>query len=264
MTRSLGLALLALACAASAGAQDFVAPEPSWPPVSAAALLERGLPAATTGMHAEGFVTRWYGLAALQTRATALATSLGAARLALGVSQTGEPDLGWTALGLAGGAAGKGWGAALRGVVRRDRTTAFDLSPWAQGLGGEVGAGAWVAAGGGLELAASAPALWSRGTAPPLARSLDLGAALVSEDARLWVARQTVPGRPRGARGEHRAGLALDAGPLALWIEARDEPLRGGLGLAARVRLLTVAAMIESHPTLGETVRTGVALASRR
>jgi hypothetical protein len=67
----------------------------------------------------------------------------------------------------------------------------------------------------------------------------------------------------RGGAGaaQHEGGLALTAGPLTVWLEARDQPTRGTLGLAARARFVTVAGAVESHPVLGETVRLSLVLA---
>jgi hypothetical protein len=258
-----GLACLALA-AAPARAQDFVAPAPAWPPGPAAGVLERGLPSAVPGAAIEGATTRWHGLAALTTRALAGALGWRAVRVAAGLSQTGEPDVGWTALALAAGAAGPGGGGSLRAVARRDRTSPFGFDARGADVGVEVGGGAWVEAAPRLHVWASAPQLWTRGAAPPLARPLEVGAALDLGAVVSWLSRSGVAGYPRGSRGELAAGLATSAGPLELWLEARDQPLRGGCGLAARARALRVAAEVESHPVLGETARMSLGIGGRR
>jgi hypothetical protein len=60
---------------------------------------------------------------------------------------------------------------------------------------------------------------------------------------------------------DHGAGAALRSGSLVAWGAVRDRPLRGGLGLVASARRLFVAAAVESHPELGETVRLSLGLA---
>jgi hypothetical protein len=170
-------ALVCMAALARPGrAQDFDAPSPAWPPAGAHALLERGLPAANSAPVLEGSVTRWHGLAALTTRSAAGALGRGAARVGLGLSQTGEWDVGWTALAAAAGAAGPRAGAALRAVARRDRTTVFGFIARGAAVGCEVGGGAWVEAAPGVHAWASAPQMWTRAAAPPLARPLEIGA----------------------------------------------------------------------------------------
>ena len=49
-----------------------------------------------------------------------------------------------------------------------------------------------------------------------------------------------------------------------IWLEAKDRPLRGALGLSARARNIIAAAAVESHPVLGETVKLAIATASHR
>src|SRR5205823_2242052 len=82
----------------------------------------------------ESGITRWFGLEALATRQIAVCGGWHGVRAAFGVSQTGEPELGWTALGAAAGGTSHAAGAALRVVARRDRA-----SP---GLPGPPGPGA--------------------------------------------------------------------------------------------------------------------------
>jgi len=255
----LGVACLAIVTGA-ARAQDFASPAPAWPPRPATAMLERGLPAADPGAAIEGVTTRWHGLAELTTRTAAGALGWRALRIAAGLSQTGEPDVGWTALALAAGAAGPAGGGALRAAARRDRTTPFGFDARGADVGVEVGGGAWVEATPRLHVWASAPQLWTRGAAPPLARPLELGAALDLGGVMAWLGRSGVAGAPGGGRAEHALGLATSAGPLDLWLAARDQPLRGGGGLAVRARALRVAAEVESHPVLGETARMALAI----
>jgi len=66
---------------------------------------------------------------------------------------------------------------------------------------------------------------------------------------------RAAPGAPRGLRAEHLAGLRVPAGTAAVWIEARDHPARGTLGVAVTVSELRVSAAVEGHPVLAETVR---------
>ena len=47
-----------------------------------------------------------------------------------------------------------------------------------------------------------------------------------------------------------------------VWIEARDSPLRPSFGLAARAGSVGVAANVEAHPVLGESVRIELTLGS--
>jgi hypothetical protein len=250
--------------AAPAVAQDFAAPGPAWPPAPACAALERGLPAASPSASLAGTVTRWDGVAALVTRGAAAGSGWGALRVALGLSQTGEPDVGWTALGLAVGAAGAGAGGALRAVERRDRTTPFGLDAHGARVGLEVGGGAWVEATTGVHVWASAPQIWIQGEAPPLARPLEIGGAVDLGGAQLWLSRAGVVGHPRGSRGEFAAGLATAAGPMAVWLFAREQPPRGGVGVSAGTRTLRVAAEVEGHPVLGETARMSLGLGGGR
>jgi hypothetical protein len=259
----LGSAALAV-FATGARAQDFEAPAPAWPIGSACVLLERGLPASTPTPTLEGVVTRWHGLAALTTRAVSGALGWRSARLGVGLSQTGEPDVGWTALAMAVGAAGSNGGGALRAVARRDRTSPFRFDARGADVGVEIGGGAWISAATALHVWASAPQLWTRGAAPPLARPLEVGGALDLGDVVVWLGRAAVAGYPRGGRGEHTLGLFTGAGPLGVWLVARDQPLRGGLGVAARARVLRVAAEVESHPVLGETARMSLGLGGER
>ena len=65
------------------------------------------------------------------------------------------------------------------------------------------------------------------------------------------------------ARGDHRAGIGVASGPLKFWLEARDRPLRGGVGFEARVLNISTAVGIESHPVLGETVSLMLGLGTR-
>lgn len=256
------IAAAALAGVTPARAQDFAA---ATTPVaiSAADFLERGLPRAGPEAAIELAATRWHGLSELTTRSAAGAIGWGAARLGAGLSQTGDPDLGWTALAGALGIADSSSGAAVRALARRDRTSAFGFDAAGAAVGAEVGAGGWVAVTPRLTLWASAPQLWVAGEAPPLARALEIGGVFRTASIVLWLGRAAVPGALRGARGEHAAGAGTTIGPLWIALAARDQPLRGGLTLAAGAQPIGIAAAVESHPVLGETVRLALRLEHR-
>ena len=241
-------ALLGLA-AGMAAAQDF---DPIVPPAllgGAATLLDRGLPDPAAAWSVESGITRWFGLEALATRQIAVCGGWHGVRAAFGVSQTGEPELGWTAL------------AALRVVARRDRASPGLPGPPGPGAGYECGGGAWARAAPWLELHAAAPQIVCLAEAPPLARGLELGATARSSQSRAWLAVRSAP-RGEAAPPDHEAGLALDLGACRAWALARDRPLRGGIGIVVSLRALTVAAAVESHPVLGSTTRLGIALRS--
>ena len=88
-------------------------------------LLERALPSPHAGATAAAATTRWWGLRELETRSIALGGAWRGARVAVGLSQTGAPELGWTTLALAAGVASPAAGAAFRAVTRSDRD-----APW--------------------------------------------------------------------------------------------------------------------------------------
>jgi hypothetical protein len=262
IARMAGLVLLAvLALAAHVAAQDFTSATLPGPATSAGAFIESGLPPIGARPAFDASCTNWFGLPELETCAVACAAGWGLARVAAGFSQTGEPDLGWSAVGLAGGVARPAGGAGLRAVVRRDlaiepgsaAAARFDAR-----AGAEVGWGAWLEAARGLRLWAAVPQSWSTGVAPPLDRPLEIGGKFERDGLTLWLTRSAPSG---GAEADHGAGLALRSGPLVAWASARDRPLRGGVGMMASVRRLFVAAGVESHPELGETVRLALGLA---
>jgi len=247
------LALAALLPAAAA-AQDFASPGPPLRSAMPFAALERGTPPAEPGLALASAGVRWYGIAGLDTRAAAVAAGWRSARMAVGLSQTGDGAVGWTAAGVAAGIANPAAGAGLRAVARRDRTTPFDRPPAADDLGVEVGGAAWLEAGTGLDVWCSAPQLWMKGAAPPLARGLELGISASGPGWAAWLARESARGAA-GRDGIHNAGLALTLDPLTAWVSARDAPTRGAFGLSAHASRIEVAVEIEGHPILGETVR---------
>jgi len=251
-------ALAMLLLPAAAPAQDFASPAPPAAAVTPAAFLERGLPDRRAAFAAEALVTRWYEVPDLATRAVALAAGWRSVRAAAGISRTGEPELGWTTGAVALGVATRGAGGALRAAARRDGAPGALEAALGPGAGLEVGGGAWVEAGAGITLSASAPQIFTRGVSPPLERGLEIGASWVMDDLSLRLTR--VSARGGAGAAQHEAGLALSAGPATVWLEARDLPARGTLGLAARVGALAVAGTVESHPVLGETVRLSLVL----
>lgn len=252
---------LLLALAAPASAQDFDLPSPAWPPDVVAGWFERGLPPATRAPAIGAGVIRWHGLDALSTRSLAAGVGRRSLRAGLGLSQTGESDIGWTALaGVAGAVTGRG-GASLRALGRRDRTSPFAFDARRAAVGVEVGGGAWIEAAPGIHVWTSAAQIWTRGAPPPLARPLEIGAAADLGGVTLWLGRSGVTGAARGGRA---VGLVAAAGPLDLWLVARDQPIRGGVGMAAHVRGLRVAAQVEGHPVLRETARLSLGAGGRR
>ena len=261
IARAIPLVLAVLASAPAAHAQDFASAAPPWPRGAAGPLLEDGLPHAGPLLALDATVTRWFGLRSLETRSIASAARFRSVIVAAGVSQTGAPEVGWTTAGLAIGAARERGGVALRGVARRDRLTSFGFDGDARTAGGEVGAGAWAEAGGGVRVWASAPQLWREGAAPPLGRALGLGLAWEGPGAAAWLARRAVTGVSGARSGEHEAGLTLGGSRLAFWCAARDRPLRASLGVSAGVRGVHSAAALDSHPVLAETSRFTFSLA---
>ena len=238
--------------ARAAAAQDFSGASPAGSTRAPDGLLDRALPSASATYSASVAQTRWWGLPDLETRSASLSGSFHAWRAAFGLSQTGEPELGWTALGIGLGAASDRAGAARRACVRRDRDAPWSVArAFTTGDGVEVGAGAWVMAGDCLRAWASAPQVWTSGASPPLVRPLELGVRVGDEDA-AWV-RLVAP--RAGDDGERALGLSLSVAPLVAWAEVRDAPLRGSVGLSAVVAALRVAVRLDAHPVLGETTR---------
>lgn len=250
--RSLALTLVLLALAWPAFGQDFDLPSPVWPSAPVAGWFERGLPPATAAPVVAAGVTRWHGIEGLSTRSIAAGAGWRAARAGLGLSQSGEPDIGWTALAAVVGAVTGRGGASLRALSRRDRTSPFGFDARGAAVGVEIGGGAWIEASSGFHVWTSAAQIWTRGAPPPLARPLEIGGAADLGGITLWVSRSGVTGSARGGRA---AGLSAAAGPIDLWLVAHDQPIRGGLGIAAHVRGLRVAAQVDGHPVLRETAR---------
>jgi len=237
-------------------AQDFTAASPAGSTRAPDGLLDRALPAASPSLCAAVSQTRWWGLPGLETHSAALGGSFHTWRAALGLSQTGEPELGWTALGIGFGAATRRAGAGIRACARRDRDAPFRVvRVFTAGAGVEAGAGAWLVAADGVRVWASAPQVWASGAAPPLARPLELGVRAGERNA-AWV-RLVAP--RAGDDGERALGLSLAVTPMQAWAEVRDAPLRGSVGLSAAIASLRVDARVDAHPVLGETVRVALA-----
>ena len=245
--------LLFCAAGGRASSQDFAgAAPPSAGQDDAFASLERALPPAGRSLTAAVSHTQWWELRDLETRSAVIGAGWRSARTALGVSQTGSPELGWTALALSAGGAGSDAGAALRACGRLERD-----APWSaaralsRDAGLEVGAGAWLAPANGVRVWASAPQMLVRGLSPPLARPLELGVR-VGTASGVWLLLRS----PRaGDDGERALGIALEVAPVQAWAEVRDTPLRGAAGVRARAAALRVDVRVDAHPVLGETVR---------
>ena len=253
--------IAALLLARAAAAQDFSGASPAGSTRAPDGLLDRALPPATASLGASVAQTRWWGLPDLETRSAALAGSFHSWRAALGLSQTGEPELGWTSLGIGLGAASARAGAAVRACVRRDRDAPWSVArAFTTGDGVEAGAGAWVQAGDAVRAWASAPQVWTSGVAPPLVRPLELGVRAGDQDA-VWV-RLVAP--RAGDDGERALGLSLWVAPVQAWAEVRDAPLRGSVGLSAALACVRVAARVDAHPVLGETTRLSLAWVRER
>ena len=253
--------IAALLLARAAAAQDFSGASPPGSTRAPDGLLDRALPPATASLGASLSRTRWWGLPDLETRSASAGASYRSWRAALGLSQTGEPELGWTSLGIGLGATSARAGAALRACVRRDRDAPWSVArAFTTGDGVEAGAGAWLMAGDAVRVWASAPQVWTSGAAPPLVRPLELGVRVGEQDA-VWV-RLVAP--RAGDDGERALGLSLAVAPLLAWAEVRDAPLRGSVGLSAAVASLRVAARVDAHPVLGETTRLSIAWVRER
>jgi hypothetical protein len=254
-----GLApLLALAHAHGVSAQDFALPRVT-PLTAAGAMLEDALPPARGSMSLAAGTIAWYGVPELATRAIVAGAGWRVLRGALGVSQTGDAELGWTTLGFGAGATGPDWGVGARVLARRDRTTAFDFAP-APGEGGlETGAAAWLGLGRAATVWASAPSLAVTGAEPPLMRPLEAGIEWRGPGLTLWLARRSAPPVYGGAT--LAAGAVARAGPTCVWLAAHDAPLAGSLGVALAHAGLGVQAEVESHPWLAPTARLAIVLA---
>ena len=237
-------ALLALANAI-ANAQDFSPAEPAGPALSAAGLLDRGLPGDGRSQ-LEATTTSWLGVPGLVTRALCVGVRIRTVTLAAGWALTGEPPAGWMAAGLAAGAVSEWGGVAVRGVARRDNDP---LTSREETQGAELGGGAWLSAGPGVRVWARAPQLATFGAEPPLARALSVGVSAERDGLAAWFEREAPAQRSQDS-GTHTAGVELSLARGSVWVEGRGHPLRAGFGISLGV--IAVRAM--GHPRLGDTV----------
>ena len=220
------------------------------------ALLEHALAASEPAWSLEAGSTRWWGLSSLETRALAAAAPWRALRAAAGLSQTGEPELGWTSLAASFGGATPGAGAAVRVLARSERDSDYRVArAFSARAGYEAGGGAWLEPASGMRVWASAPQMFTHGPAPPLARPLELGVRVGGASA-AWA---TLVSPRAGDDGTRALGVSLAVDPLTVWAEVRDAPLRGAAGLAAGWGPLALEARVDAHPVLGETARVSLA-----
>ena len=254
--RYASVCVLALACVAPrAHAQDFVPAEPAGPSASASSLLDRGLPAPGR-FDFEALTTSWLGVPGLVTRGVCATAAVRSVRVAAGVAQTGEAPAGWLATGVAVGATGDGFGAAVRAVARRDLDAS--LGPRSRDAV-EAGGGAWLRAAPGVLVWARAPQLATAGPSPPLARALATGVSVEHDGVGAWFEREA-PARTTEEAGTHAAGVWLRLDPAQVWIEGRGRPLRAGFGLM----LAGISVRAIGHPRLGDTVTLALSFPARR
>lgn len=252
--------LVCCACAAwPAHAQHFAAPLPPAGERGGPGLLEDAQPAVSGSLMVSAFETRWWGVPGLTTRALALGLGVRSLRVAAGLSQTGDPAIGVTTLAVGLGVASPLAGAGVRAASWSDRS-AGDWSvarARAPEAAYEAGAGAWLSPASGVRVWASAPQLLGVGDAL-LERTLELGVRAGHDDA-VWC---TLRAPRPGDDGERALGAQLTLAPVALWVELRDAPLRSAAGLRVQWRGLQWAVRLDSHPVLGETVRSGLTWAA--
>lgn len=251
MPMALALACWAAACplawAAAAHAQELDPVVPDG--FSALGFVSQGLPPPDRATRLEWSVTRWDGLAALTAGAMAFHGARGAAHVGVALAHAGEDDLGWSTAAVALGGAGASGGAALTAIARRPDTP-VDPASLRTTLGVEAGGGAWIDVAPGWRAWASDPGAWNSGVAPPLAPALEIGLEARAPGVRAWAARAA-----SRAGGAHRAGIGMSAGTAGAWLEARDQPLRGSLGVWTAWRGLRLAMRTDAHPVLAPTVR---------
>ena len=234
-----------------ARAQDFAGAAPAGAP-DVLALLEGALPTPLARVELAAASTRWWGLQELETRTLAAGAGWRALRVGAGLSQTGEPELGWTALALALGGATREGGAAVRVATRRGREAPWGLSGIATaGASYEAGAGAWLAFAPAWRVWASAPQVRTSGPSPPLERPLELGVRAGGANA-LWCSLRA----PRaGDDGERGLGVVLAAPSFEAWAQVRDAPWRASVGMRASTGPMRVGLRVDSHPVLDESLR---------
>jgi len=247
------VAALFLTGARLARGQDFATPAPL--PASGD-LLERALPAAERDVALTALdVVRAAGLS---TRSLAAGGGLGVVRGALGVARTGDAALGWSTGAGALGFATPSGGAALRGLVRSDD----GASPGETTLGIEIGGGGWIALGA-ARVWASAPQAWLAGELPPLARGVTTGVDWIGRTGFAALAREA-PRRGFAESAAYTARLGLAFGSLGLWTEVREDPWRGGVGVAADAGPFRCAVQVDAHPVLDPVTRIAITVRSPR
>lgn len=260
MRRALWLGLL-MCFATRVHAQSFAGAAPAGAERAALGLLEDAQPAVSPALVFSATQARWWGLAELETRAVALGCGIRSLRVAAGVSQTGTPELGYTALAFATGVASTTAGAGVRAATWTDRDATWTAGRATSHLASyEAGAGAWLAPAELVRVWVSAPQWFTHGAPPVLARTLEIGVR-AGDDNAIWC---TLRAPRPGDDGERSLGGALASHSFQVWLELRDAPLRSAAGLGLGWRGLDLAVRVDSHPVLGETVRTGVSWAIGR
>jgi len=246
--------LAAALLATEARAQEFAVPGAS-AVNGPGSFLDRGLPDIRASGAVAALDTRWP--LDLSERSLMIGGARHGVAAAAGVSRAGSEAFGWSGAGLALGFADRLAAAGIRGLIRRD-DGATEFEPH---LGVEAGAGGWMRIPFG-SVWASAPQAWLDGVAPPLARGLSIGVELESPGVLFSIEREA-PRRGIVEGAGHTARLALVWSGVSAWIEARDDPWRGGIGLEASAGALRVATQVDSHPVLAPTVRLSVGLERR-
>jgi hypothetical protein len=249
------LATIASLTTHDAAAQEFASAAPSGPEPGASSLIERSLPAppegaATARASAECTLTRWNALDDFTTRAAAIMGAWHAGRIALGISSTGDAELGWNAAAIAAGVTTSRAGAALRVIGRRDRSPPEVGAMRSTGF--EVGAGFWSRIGEAFTLWMSAPGMVGAGEPPPLERGIESGVRASSGTLSAWAA--LIAPSSGDASMSRVAGVLCRSRTAQLWIEGRTAPLRASAGLALSRGHLRIAIQTDEHPVLGETL----------
>lgn len=284
---ALAILPLGVLCATRSRAQEFAPATPEPLAMGAASMLDQALAPERRAPELSILGGRPFGLAALDAAAVAAGAGWRSLRVAAGLARSGDPAIGWSTVAFAIGGATSAAGYALRVAARSDRRsdaayateagTPLDAPPGAPGtiatdlgggapaganVGGELGAGAWIAPGRGAMLWVAHPQLVTRGSAPPLGRGLECGVSWRRSRVRAWLARELAAAP--GGSDTHRAGIAFGGADASAWLEARDVPLRAGLGLAARAGPFAVGVRVEAHPVLPQSVRFECSLGSAR
>jgi len=244
------LCIVSCLVAVRAGAQDFMTAVPPGPADSPAALLENALPGPDPAQVAEAVWTSWLGVPDLATQALAAGASIGPLRAAAGASRTGHDVGGWQSAGAATGAVTPAGGAAVRVLARHDAGLGID---GATERSIEAGAGAWVRTGRHVRVWARAVQMWGDGQSPALVRPLAIGGRYERQGVSIWIEHEA-PAKPGTDDGVHALGAGIDLVGARVWVEGRDHPLRGGVGITASLSRLVIGARVEAHPLLGDTV----------